>query len=146
MSITNELIARMTSLVSGLAFDYKPTGETKAVQVVDSFLERPTSSWVEGGEFPFVRIAHYSGAYFSGKEEGSLVVVGGIWTKGNVASGTADIKRLAEALKGLTLIRMLGEYKISTPIKYYFGQTDPGREGVQPHPYHFVTLYLDFAT
>jgi hypothetical protein len=146
MNIVTELITRITTLLEGLSFDHKPTGNKTTVQIIDSFLERPGVGWIEGEEFPMVRVAEYSGGFLSRGRESNVVVVGGIWTAGNIAAGTADIKLLAEALGDLTKVRTLGEYRLTTPIKYYFGETEKGHEGQQPHPYHFVTFFLDFST
>ena len=146
MNVVAELLTRITALVDGLAFDHKPSGTKAPVQVIDSFLERPGTGWTEGDDFPLVRVAEYSGAYSSQSRECNVVVVGGIWTAGNVAAGTNDIKTLATALGQLTQLRMLGDYVMASPIKYYFGETEKGNEGRQPHPYHFVTFFLDFTS
>jgi hypothetical protein len=146
IDLVSQIITKITELTAGLTYDHKPTGEKKPVQVIDTFLPPRDSSWQEGGEYPLIRVAHYKGAYLSQNQTFEVVVLAGIYTAGDIAAGTAAIKELAAAIGKLTQSRLIGNYRLDTPINYQFGDNSRGAEGIQPHPYHYVTFYLQLTS
>ncbi len=140
------LIDKIGEVCVDLVFTNKSSGQPRGVRVVHSFTPKD-NSWSEGEALPIVRVCQHKGSYLSSRQELSVVVVGAIWTMGDVAAGTRDIKKLADAIGGLTRSRQVGVYKLTTPIDYFFGlETERSREGIQPHPVHIVTFYLNFTT
>lgn len=144
--LVTQIIAKIAELTTGLTYDHKPTGEKRAVQIVDTFLPDRTEVWQEGQDYPLVRVAHFKGAYLSHNQNFEVVVLAGIYTAGDIAAGTAAIKELAAAIGKLAQSRLIGNYRLDTPINYQFGDNSRGAEGIQPHPYHYVTFYLQLTS
>ena len=146
IDLVDQIITRLTELTAGLTYDHKPSGEKRSVQIVDTFLPPRTATWKEGQDYPLIRVAHYKGAYLSQGRDYDVVLMGGIYTAGDIASGTAAIKELEAAIGKLAQSRLIDQYRLATPIEYQFGDSDRGAEGIQPHPYHYVTFYLKFTS
>lgn len=139
------LLARLATLTSDLRYHHKPSGERRAPQVIHTCLEKKTSTWQEGDEFPYIRAAIYRGA-FDGvvPQPHKVVVICGIYTPGTIATGTAEIAELTNAVGNIVMNRGFPPYVLKTPVEYVLGSDEAGAEGLQPHPYHFSKFNLEF--
>lgn len=142
--LTAQLISRIQERTSDLRFDHKPTGEKKAPEIIEAFLPPIAREWQEGQDHPFVRVAIYKGVFDLRPNTLSAVITGGIYTAGDVVAGTRDITILAEALGGIIKPRGYPPLRLVTPVSFEFGDQQPGHEGFQPHPYHYVSLFPTF--
>ncbi len=144
-AFTQQLIVRLTDLTKDLRFDHEPTsGEKIAPKIVDTMLEYP-EDWVEGQDYPRIRLALYKGGFeFLKPSPFSVIAVGGIWTNGSIEDGTNDIKLLTRTLGKIADKRGFPPYKLKTPVSFRIGDPRDGFEGMQPHPHHFVTMQLNF--
>ncbi|MBU1567437.1 MAG: hypothetical protein KJ630_17660 [Proteobacteria bacterium] len=143
--LMNLLLGRLTALTAELRYLHKPTGEMAAPMVINTCLPDKQMDWQESSDFPHVRAAIYQGA-FDGvtPQPHKVVIVCGIYTPGSVLDGTADITELTTAIGGIVTNRSFPPFVLRTPVEYTIGLTEAGAEGLQPHPYHFSKLYLEF--
>jgi hypothetical protein len=138
--------ARLVDLTEDLLFDYKPDPVNKrAPQIIETMLPPRSSGHQEGQEFPLVRWAiHHGGFDRMRPAPFSVILHGGIYTAGNIVAGTRDITALTMALGKIVDNRSFPPYKLETPISFTIGSGEPGQEGLQPHPYYWVTMKLQF--
>ncbi len=144
--LSAKIITRVNELVAGMTFYNRPADANVAVKVIDTFLPAKARDWQEGQDFPFVRVAIYQGEFDVKPSRIRVVITGGISLGDNatVAEGSAEIKRLANALGRIVEKRGFPPYRLVTPVPYQFGDQREGHEGLQPHPYHYVTMKLEF--
>ncbi|BCL59967.1 hypothetical protein DGMP_06600 [Desulfomarina profundi] len=141
------LNSRLAELTSGLLFDYQPDNSTgsRPITITESMLADPSRDEPEGSEFPFVRWAIYRGSFdYRRPAPFKVVVDGAIWTAGNITDGTRDIQTLTVALGKITEKRGFPPYRLKTPIDFVTGNPARGHEGIQPHPWYYTRLYLEF--
>lgn len=140
------LQTRLETLVAGLQYDYKPTGGQKAVQVINPMLER-VKGHQEGDEHPYVRWAVFSGSFEPRRPQPFRVTVSlGLYTAGAIDDGNADIQALAMAVGRIVEDRAFPPSRLVTPVPYTIGDPREGYEGLQPHPYYYASMMLDFTT
>ena len=139
------LTARLTELTGSLLFDYKPTGGKIPPQIIETMLPPKGHGHQEGDEFPLVRWSIYEGGFDKLRSSPfSVIVNGGIYTSEDIVAGTRDITTLAMALGKIVNNRSFPPYRLVTPVPFTIGSPEPGSEGLQPHPYYWVTLKLQF--
>ncbi len=136
---------RLASLTADLRYHHKPSGERVAPQIIHTMLPARDYSWQEGGECPFVRFAIYGGVFdFRRPESFKVVVSAGIYTDGDIATGTMEIMEFSRALSGLADRRSFAPFKLQTPISFEIGDPRSGNEGLQPHPYYYMGMTFNF--
>ncbi len=141
----NLLTSRLTDLTKDLLFDYKPDKSQVAPQIVQTMFLKKDRDHIEGQEFPFVRCAIFEGAFDARRPAPfSVIITGGIYTAGTVVDGTRDITSLAVALGKIVDKRAFPPYKLLTPVPFSIGSTEKGSEGIQSHPYYWLTMQLQF--
>lgn len=140
------LQSRLESLVAGLQYDHKPTGAPRAVQVINPMLER-VRGHEEGEEHPFVRWAIFEGSFEPRRPQPFKVVVSlGLYTGGTIDDGNRDIQELTAAVGGIVEDRAFPPSRLVTPVPYTIGDPREGYEGLQPHPYYYASMILEFTT
>lgn len=146
-TFTTMFTERLSELTMGLLFDHMRTNEKISPQIVETMLAEKPDDYQEADEFPYVRWAMHKGELMD-REPGrfDVIISGGIWTKGDTAQGTSDIKLLLTSLSRLLDKRSFKPYRLSNRIPYSIGDPRSGNEGLQPHPYHYLTLKLQFLT
>lgn len=140
------LTARLTELTRDLLFEYKPTGVKSAPQIVETMLASKAHDYVEGQEMPLVRWAIYEGGFDRFHSSPfSIILHAGIYTSGDIVAGTRDITSLALALGRIVDNRSFPPYRLETPVPFTIGSSEPGSEGLQPHPYYWLTMKLQYT-
>lgn len=140
------LTARLTELTADLRFLHKPSGELKAPQIIDTMLQRARGVTEEAQEFPFVRWVVYAGEYARmSPAPFSVMLDGGIYTDGSISDGIIDISTLSMALGKIVEKPWYKPYKLRNRVRFTMGSPDENSLGIQPHPYYFTRLYLDFV-
>lgn len=140
------LQARFESLVASLQFDHKPTGVKRAVQVINPMLER-IRGHEEGEEHPYLRWAICEGSFEPRKPQPFKVVVSlGLYTAGSIDDGNADIQSFTTAVGKIVLDRAFPPSRLVTPVPFTIGDPRDGFEGLQPHPYYYAGMILQFTT
>ncbi len=145
--LVKKVCARVEELTGHLRF-YRPGesgGTLVAPRVIDTFLA-PEKRSVEGEECPVIQVALYKGELNIPRGESGVLIYGLLYTEGDVQQGTAEIKELAEAVGGIVRKRSFLPFTLNLPVQFSFGDQDQGREAMQPHPYHFFKMYLNFST
>ncbi len=140
------LTARLIEITQDLRFFHKPSGILKAPQVVGTMLSEKDRSYQEGDEFPLVRWAAHQGVFtFKASASFAVILDGGIYTDGDIAAGTADIAALTMALGKITDKPWFQPYKLSNRVPFQLGSPEKNSLGIQPHPYYFTRLNLEFV-
>jgi len=141
------LRSRLTSLVADLRYLHKPSDTLIAPQVIDLSLPRPTEAVVEGDEYPFVRWLVYEGEFAHRTPAPFTVLIdGGIYTDGSVSEGNAAISELCMALGKVVQTPWYSPYKLRNRVRFSLGNPENTvNQGIQPHPYYFCRLYLEFT-
>lgn len=143
---TTLLQTRLEALVAGLQYDHKPSGAPKAVQVINPMLER-LRGHQEGEEHPFVRWAIFQGAFAPRKPQPFKVVLSlGLYTAGTIDDGNRAIQALTMAVGKIVDDRAFPPSRLATPVSYTIGDPREGYEGLQPHPYYYASMILEFTT
>lgn len=138
------LTSRLTELVEDLSFDYKPDGSTRVPQIINPMLPSRSSDHQDGDYFPFVRWAIYKGIFAKRPEPFSVYVSGGIYTAGTIDDGNGAILSLAMALGNIVDNKSFPPYRLQSPVGFTVGDTREGNEGLQPHPYYYMSMILEF--
>ena len=141
------LEARLTELTEDLRYLHRPSGELKAPQIIGVMLDRPTGEVEEAQEYPFVRWVLSDGEFTRlSPAPFSIMLDGGIYTDGTVDDGNAAACGLCMALGKIVEKPWFRPYKLRNRVRFVMG--DPGTEsnnhGLQPHPYYYCRLYLEF--
>jgi hypothetical protein len=140
------LTGRFTELTKDLRFDYKPTGIKRAPQIIQTFLPPKGHDHEEGMEFPLVRWAVYRGSFSKFHPSTiSIIVNAGIWTSGSIIDGDIDIQALVLALGRIVKNRSFPPYRLEEDTTFHIGSQESGSEGIQPHPYYWGTMKLQFT-
>jgi len=145
--LLNQLVTRFTELTADLRFDYKPDPENKrAPQIIKTMLPYPDQDFMDGQDFPRIRLALYGGTAEDLRKppDFSVLASGAIWTAGDIEAGSKDIWLLTAAMMNITKNRSFPPFRLRTPCPFRIGDPQPDMEGIQPHPYHFVTMQLAF--
>ncbi len=136
---------RIEGLLDGLLFHHRPSGALVPVTVYEAMLPAKQPGHKEGEDLPLVRWCIYEGEFAARIAGGfSVVIDAGIYTPGSIVEGSRDLMRLIWALGGLAAMRGLPPYRLRTPIGFRLGDLSEGNEGIQPHPYYYGRLTLDF--
>lgn len=140
------LTTRLTELTKDLRFTYQPTGDLVAPQIIDTMLPRPTGVVEEGQEYPLVRWVICNGE-FSRLAPAPFTVMldGGIYTADSIIDGSRDIAALTIALGRIVRKPWYSPYKLRDRIRFVLGSPEENSLGIQPHPYYFTRLYLEFT-
>ena len=118
---------QLEALLDGLRFVRRSTGVASPIDIYESMVPRMTPDQVEGDDPPFVRWCIYAGEFSDrGLSSFELVVDFGIYTPGSIVDGFAP-------------------YKLQKPLSFRLGHPDADYEGIQPHPYHYGRLKLEFV-
>lgn len=145
-AFANLLTDRLADLTQDLLFDYKPTGEKVSPHIVETMLAPKAAGYQEGQEFPLVRWAIHEGGFdFMRPSPFGIIVHAGIYTAGDIIAGTRDITALALALGKIVNDRSFPPYRLVTPVSFTIGSPEQGSEGLQPHPYYWATMKLQFT-
>ncbi len=135
----------LAALTSDLRFYYKPDDTLIPPQIVETMLPSKDRTYQEGQDIPLVRWAIYEGAFEARRPAPfSVMLTGGIYTPGTIIDGTRDITALAMALGKIVDNRSFPPYRLNTPVGFTIGSPEPGSEGLQPHPYYWLTMQLQF--
>ncbi|KJS00891.1 MAG: hypothetical protein VR65_10820 [Desulfobulbaceae bacterium BRH_c16a] len=139
------LTARLAELTGSLRFEHKPSGVARAPQIVETMLPPKSHDHQEGQEFPLVRWAIHNGGFdFMRPAPFGIILHAGIYTSGDIIAGTRDITTLALALGRIANDRSFPPYRLETPVPFTIGSPEQGSEGLQPHPYYWLTMKLQF--
>lgn len=139
--------ACLEELVRPLRYLHKPSGNMIAPQIIDVMLPRPNTQTQEGDEYPFVRWMITSGEWYLQKPSTfQLAIDAGIYSAGSISDGNLAILELVHALGSLSRMRFVPPtpYRLQTPIAFVLGDPKPENHGIQPHPYYYGRLTLDF--
>lgn len=137
---------RIDELVADLLLYNKPTDSRKAPEVIETMLPLKSSDYTEFDQYPHVCWAIHSGGFSSRNDEPfSIVLAGAVYAESDIVSGTEDLLTLTNALGKIVERRAYDGYLLQTPVTFTLGSRDKGREGLQPHPLHWVHMSLDFT-
>lgn len=140
------LTSRITECVADLRYTHKPTGTQKAPQVIELMLPKKERSQKEAEDFPLVRWAFTRGEFARMRPAPFGVKIdAGIYTNGSITDGNRDITELIIALGKLVEKPWYKPYKLLNPVTFTVGSTDKHTEGIQPHPYYWAALHLEFS-
>lgn len=142
------LEARLTELTADLRYLHKPTGQQRAPQIIGTMLERPTGEVQEAQDYPFVRWIIYDGEFSRmSPAPFSIMLDGGIYTDGTVDDGNTAICSLCMALGKIVEKPWFTPYKLRNRVRFVMGspEADNSNHGLQPHPYYYCRLYLEFV-
>jgi len=134
---------RVLAAVAGLAFDDPANpGATVTPRIVRGGLPPKRSGGpVQGEDFPFVIVRPMRGAGNLKALRPAYRLVGGIYTAGAIDDGIIAVDRLFEVLSGLWSDRAFTPYRLADEMTWFFGDE---KDGVQPHPYYYVTFDMQF--
>ena len=137
---------QLEALLDGLRFVRRSTGVASPIDIYESMVPRMTPDQVEGDDPPFVRWCIYAGEFSDrGLSSFELVVDFGIYTPGSIVDGSRELLTLTRRLSGLAGMSGFAPYKLQKPLSFRLGHPDADYEGVQPHPYHYGRLKLEFV-
>lgn len=140
------LTTRLTELTADLRYLHKPTGEQRAPQVIGTMLPRPSGQVEEGDEYPLIRWVLYEGEFARmSPAPFSLLIDGVIYNDGSISDGTADITELCRALGRIVEKPWYRPYKLRNRVRFTIGDPDENNPGIQPHPYYYLRMYLEFV-
>lgn len=142
------LKARLVELTQDLRYLHKPTGGMIAPQIIDIMLDRPTSQTEEGEDYPYVRWLVYDGEFAHRTPAPfSVMLDGAIYTDGSIAAGNLAVSELCRALGRIVERPWFAPYKLRNRVRFVLGnpETNTNNHGLQPHPYYFCRLYLEFV-
>lgn len=145
-AFTTLLTARLVELTEGLVFYHKPTEELKAPKIIGTMLAEKQADYKEAEEFPFVRWV-VSGGEFARMSTApfSVMLDAGIYTNGTVTEGCEAITELVMALGKVVEKPWFSPYKLRSRVRFVLGDPDNNHLGMQPHPYYYGRLYLEFV-
>ena len=75
----------------------------------------------------------------------SVLIQAGIYTEGSIDDGTRDIMQLTMALGKVVESRSFPPYVLSADAEFTIGDPGDGYEGLQPHPYYYAQIRLNFS-
>lgn len=140
------LASRLEELVADLRYTHKPSGQLKPPHVVRLQLPGKERSQGEAEDFPLVRWKITGGQFTRmGPALFSVEINAGIYTPGTITDGDGEISELALALGQIVNKPWYKPYKLLNSAPFAFGSTEPQSKGMQPHPYYWVSLYLEFS-
>ena len=144
------LVSRFEELTGELLFHHKPDASadpTAAPQVINGSLEPPRAgSWEEAADYPFIRVALYTGSFCARMPlKCEAVAYAGIWTPGTVQDGDNDIFTLLTAMDGIVEQPRFTPWLLSEVVHWTVGLQDKGLEGMQRHPFHYGALFMEFT-
>ena len=135
----------LEQLVAPLRFHHRPSGELVGVSVHEAMLPAKPVGYQEGDELPLLRWCIYEGEFSGRVANGfSVALDAGIYSPGSIIDGSRDLMLLINTLGGLARMHGLPPYKLRTPISFRLGDPRDGNEGIQPHPYYYGRLTMDF--
>lgn len=140
------LTMRLTELTENLRYTDKPTGEEVAPTIIETQPEAKTREYREGELFPLVRWSVYGGAFVHlAPAPLNVRIDAGIYTAGNEVAGTRDITELVLTLGGIVKEPWrFKPYQLSNRVPYTIGSPKDEELGMQPHPYYWGSLFLEF--
>jgi hypothetical protein len=142
------LTAVLTELTAGLSYYHLPSDSARAPQIINTILLRPTGQIAEGDEYPLVRFRLVDGEFARMTAAPFTVLIDcGVRTSGSISDGLRDIAELTMAIGGIVKRPWFSPYKLRNRVRFELGDpgTDYGSKGIQPHPYYFSRLYLEFT-
>jgi len=145
-TFVSNLTARLIELTQHLRFYNKPTGTEIAPQIIGTMLEKKTESCQEAQEYPLVRWVIHQGEFARmSPTPFSVMLDAGIYTDGIIKDGCTDINILVMALGKIVEKPWFKPYKLRNRVSFVLGSPDENSLGIQPHPYYFGRLYLQFV-
>ncbi|CAG36317.1 hypothetical protein [Desulfotalea psychrophila] len=147
-SFATQFTERLQELVADLRYFHKPTGKWIAPRVVETMFLARARGQKEDCEYPAIRWAIYKGAFDRHRPQPFSVILNlGLLLDTScesVVEGTANIIEFTNAVGKLCEKPIFAPYKLKTPIPFQIGDPTEGQEGMQPHPYYWSSMHLDF--
>jgi len=131
---------KLVAILAGQEFS-NPAGGVSVPNVKIGGLYPKRSGEPADEDFPWVVVLPMGGSKDPREGRGTVQIVAGIWTDGDVLEGFTSIDRMTELLLTISEDRGFSPYRLSLPVPWQLGDKD----GQHPHPYYLVTISLSFV-